>query len=820
MTKIARFSGDLQAFGSAATGTERTVFGDVAQSDTLDANINTDFLAGWENGLDVNDFPPQQYFNAVGFTATQLAAYLHQMGIAEYDAVQEYHIGSLANVTGNVYKSLTNDNIGNAVTDTTNWQLIAGFVSKVSITGAYGGSLTAAIADIGANETTLLIDSIVTLTQADVVPDNITLEKTREGKFTGSFLLTIHGQMTGDLMSQWFDSSVTVAGTLNAETITSQMFYDGLGDYSAALIAVGALGRSVYFPDGTYNANDVTLPEDNTVFYSAGNAIIKFNGTNGQNRLIRISGDDTIMLDMIFDGNGEQPEGTLVSVLADTTRPKILGCKFQNIYGSEVGSVVLNAKYALAISADNVQDFKVLDCMFFDLTTINNDTTFPEGQGLGFVGGIIFAEDDITSPAIEPTIFSSGKISRCLFDTIKTLIKVGSSKAIYDDADAIRFLGSATYDMDIVIEDIVFKDVSKRAIKASVPGVTMKNIDIYDPTIGMVSGIKIHPGCSVDGLNYYGNVTTPVQSLIQHEQPDTLDYTNIKINNIQGKHVDRFYEFAPSSATAIINNLVIENITIDQLTDQGFAFSANTNADPSGNFFVRNITLIGDNSGMRAYQLRHMNIDGMNVINGEVHHGGTNIAKNIKISFTDGANYTPFDSTNAIADLSNLIENIEIDVRDIPNTFLTATKVRLIYIRDDFTKIKNLTLRTNTDFDAVAYALMDISAGNRMVINGLDHIGTPGQLYIGRGGATVSYLSIFNATRLSSDSAKEFFYLDSIDADQIIFRNIDDFANVGADVTLNNSAGGSSIYAAGISSRSSTAATANFTTVTDEITLP
>ena len=127
MTKIARFSGDLQAFGSAATGTERTVFGDIVQSDTLNDNINTDFLAGWENGLDVNDFPPQQYFNAVGFTATLLAAYLHQMGIAEYDAAQEYHIGSLVNVSGDVYKSLVDANIGNAVSDITKWLTITLF---------------------------------------------------------------------------------------------------------------------------------------------------------------------------------------------------------------------------------------------------------------------------------------------------------------------------------------------------------------------------------------------------------------------------------------------------------------------------------------------------------------------------------------------------------------------------------------------------------------------------------------------------------------------------------------------------------------------
>jgi len=45
MAKINRYNGDLKAFASQAQGTERTVFGDTVQSDTLDANITADWLA-------------------------------------------------------------------------------------------------------------------------------------------------------------------------------------------------------------------------------------------------------------------------------------------------------------------------------------------------------------------------------------------------------------------------------------------------------------------------------------------------------------------------------------------------------------------------------------------------------------------------------------------------------------------------------------------------------------------------------------------------------------------------------------------------------
>ena len=124
MAKITRYTGNLLPFGINATGTHRTVFGGVAQSDTLDGNIISDFLVGWENGVDINGFPPEQFFNATTFVATQLSAYLHQSGIAEWDSLQEYYIGNLTNVAGVIYKSKTDANIGNDPTSSpANWEI-------------------------------------------------------------------------------------------------------------------------------------------------------------------------------------------------------------------------------------------------------------------------------------------------------------------------------------------------------------------------------------------------------------------------------------------------------------------------------------------------------------------------------------------------------------------------------------------------------------------------------------------------------------------------------------------------------------------------
>jgi len=130
MTKITRYTGDLEAFASNPTGTERTIFGSVAASDELTANIDTaDFKRGW--GIVSASTPPsKQDFNALGYSTTFLHAYLHQMGIAEWDSLQQYFVGSATIATGNLYIAKTgttgSPSIGNnPVTDSASWKLMA-----------------------------------------------------------------------------------------------------------------------------------------------------------------------------------------------------------------------------------------------------------------------------------------------------------------------------------------------------------------------------------------------------------------------------------------------------------------------------------------------------------------------------------------------------------------------------------------------------------------------------------------------------------------------------------------------------------------------
>lgn len=113
MAKIVRFNGNLVPFASSSLGTERTLFGSVSQANDITSQYTASFLRGW-GIVGPSDQPTLQDFNAVSYTHGQILSYLHQMGLPEYDAAQEYHIGSVTQRSGEIYLSLQNTNIGNS----------------------------------------------------------------------------------------------------------------------------------------------------------------------------------------------------------------------------------------------------------------------------------------------------------------------------------------------------------------------------------------------------------------------------------------------------------------------------------------------------------------------------------------------------------------------------------------------------------------------------------------------------------------------------------------------------------------------------------
>lgn len=133
MAKLTRvtgkvFAGSAQAeiggigqFGSALAGTPNPTT-DVATIQALPAYSN-----GWGSAvISSRNFPPIEEVNGALKTISYQGCYLLQEGIPEYDVNTEYSNTSIVkNINGNeliLYVSQTDNNIGNALSDTTYWQ--------------------------------------------------------------------------------------------------------------------------------------------------------------------------------------------------------------------------------------------------------------------------------------------------------------------------------------------------------------------------------------------------------------------------------------------------------------------------------------------------------------------------------------------------------------------------------------------------------------------------------------------------------------------------------------------------------------------------
>lgn len=125
-------SNDIGQYGSALTGTKVTT-GDIAEIQALPA-----YEVGWRGAvISGRNYPTLPETNGLQKTFSQQIAYLFQEGIPEYDAGTTYYIGSIVkNLEDNkvvLYQSITDNNTGNPLTNTDNWE-------KVELGG--GGSST------------------------------------------------------------------------------------------------------------------------------------------------------------------------------------------------------------------------------------------------------------------------------------------------------------------------------------------------------------------------------------------------------------------------------------------------------------------------------------------------------------------------------------------------------------------------------------------------------------------------------------------------------------------------------------------------------
>ena len=123
--------GDIGQYGSALTGTK------VATSDIAEIQALPAYEEGWRGAvISDRNYPTLQEMNGLQKTFSQQIAYLLERGIPEWDTGTTYYTNSCAmGSDGNIYKSLTDDNIGNnPTTDSgTNWvNIVDGLYNKIT----------------------------------------------------------------------------------------------------------------------------------------------------------------------------------------------------------------------------------------------------------------------------------------------------------------------------------------------------------------------------------------------------------------------------------------------------------------------------------------------------------------------------------------------------------------------------------------------------------------------------------------------------------------------------------------------------------------
>lgn len=134
MSKLTRKN--IKVFGSNSSNTG--TFGSAqAGLGVLTTDIESmQSLSAWSNGMASatiggQKLLPQEEMEAALRVATYGLANIYQDGIPEYDASTTYYIGSIVKKTGTfeLYGSLTNDNVGNALTVEANWAYLGNLLT-------------------------------------------------------------------------------------------------------------------------------------------------------------------------------------------------------------------------------------------------------------------------------------------------------------------------------------------------------------------------------------------------------------------------------------------------------------------------------------------------------------------------------------------------------------------------------------------------------------------------------------------------------------------------------------------------------------------
>lgn len=274
----------LAQFGSLAAGTP--VFS--SNPETIQALGN--YLTGWFGAIIGSNSPAIEDMNALFYLFAYQLSYLMQTGIPEWDDETTYYIGSLAtNSTGDIFKSKTDDNLNNVLTDLTNWApLVADASPPVGTIVAYNPGFYTNTANAGF---TVVGPAGNTVAQVNTfIPTNWRVCNGAALNDSESPIWVGAGRNLPNLTSDRFlrgsttagsiggQASITPAGTFSGTPVAYSGFF-AAGNYTpAGSNSGGAASFNRNEMNSSQNAHSHVL--DYGVSSSTARALIGFQGSN------------------------------------------------------------------------------------------------------------------------------------------------------------------------------------------------------------------------------------------------------------------------------------------------------------------------------------------------------------------------------------------------------------------------------------------------------------------------------------------------------------------------------------------------------------
>ena len=430
---------------------------------------------------------------------------------------------------------------------------------------------------------------------------------------------------TGDASSSYVTSTGSTTGRTLATRfaeVTNVKDYgavgDGATDDTTAIQAAIDAGNTIVFPSGTYAVSDTITLGSSKVLRGDNATIILLNDINDDG-MISLSGNDTLIEDIIFNGDSKIPLYGLLKIQEDSQNINVKGCTFKNILG-ETNDVV-----GVKISSTGT-DVTISHCHFENI----KKTTVDGGDAVQPCNGIFLSEFSGDNKDAPSTLV----ISDSTFEDIQSLDPLVGD--IVNDADAIR---SYMTGADVAyaglslmrISNCGFKNISKSAVKSSdskviISNCHLNNTDVTDTAYagfrsndsidtqvyncsveGDVTNGCVYDGTKVyiDGFRFMSEIETgnAIQIGNDIDNPRT---TNVTVNNItahEGAYAVRLLAAEDVLVTNIyasgVNHVLgldnVKDVVIDGVTGHGaylgFIGSVGRTMTDDGDVTIKNVTL-------------------------------------------------------------------------------------------------------------------------------------------------------------------------------------------------------------------------------------